>query len=293
MSDMYHGSRHRLRHLRAGSWVTPYAEDAAVFGVPWSTNELRVARASVDGRPPQRLAFKGEPPPDHPIYVHRVHAHTEPARTNTGAEYSWNRRVTEKTPIADVTVIPSWQERFMPFRSKRQQKAMFGGHIPGMDKSDAKQWAKETDFSKLPERAPAEKGKPTLRSKKAKVDWGARLRSLKMRRDPDGIEASKQANGDMLQYFADHPEKAKAYRERKERERRKAAAAAFEKLEAMLGEVFKTAALGSAVMKSSNVGKLRGMMTTNALKAPGYAASTQAINPRRSMVSAINAIKPH
>jgi hypothetical protein len=56
----------------------------------------------------------------------------------------------------------------MPFASKRQQRAMFAGKIPGMTKEDAKEWADKTDFSKLPERAPAEKGKPTLRSKKGR-----------------------------------------------------------------------------------------------------------------------------
>lgn len=58
----------------------------------------------------------------------------------------------------------------MPFKSKRQQRAAFGGHIPGFSKEKAKEWAKETpDMKGLPERAPAEKGKPTLRSKKAEL----------------------------------------------------------------------------------------------------------------------------
>lgn len=52
----------------------------------------------------------------------------------------------------------------MPFASKRQQRAAFAGKIPGIDPHE---WAAETDFKKLPERAPAEKGKPTMRSKKA------------------------------------------------------------------------------------------------------------------------------
>ena len=58
----------------------------------------------------------------------------------------------------------------MPFTSKRQQRAAFGGHIPGFSKEKAKEWAKETpDMKGLPERAPAEKGKHTLRAKKAEL----------------------------------------------------------------------------------------------------------------------------
>lgn len=56
----------------------------------------------------------------------------------------------------------------MPFQSKRQMRAAFGGHIPGISKEKAREWAKETpDLKDLPERAPGEKGKPTLLSKGA------------------------------------------------------------------------------------------------------------------------------
>ena len=56
----------------------------------------------------------------------------------------------------------------MPFESKRQWRAAMGGHIPGISKEKAKEWADETkSFKKLPERAPAEKGKRTLLTKKA------------------------------------------------------------------------------------------------------------------------------
>lgn len=51
----------------------------------------------------------------------------------------------------------------MPFKSLRQQRAAFGGHIPGFSKERAKEWADETDFKRLPDRAPAEKRKPTLK----------------------------------------------------------------------------------------------------------------------------------
>lgn len=162
----------------------------------------------------------------------------------------------------------------MPFRSKKQWRAAYAGKIPGVDPHE---WAHETpSFKKLPERAPAEKGKPTLRSKKA--------------------------NGDMLQYFADHPDKYRARVERKERERKRrgktaalfAEAADFTpELEALLVDVFKLAALGSAAVKPSSVGRLKGMMTNNAMKTPGYAASTQAMNPRRNVIRAMNVSKPH
>ena len=60
------------------------------------------------------------------------------------------------------------KETGMPFQSKRQMRAAFGGHIPGISKKKAREWAKETpDIKSLPERAPAEKGKPTLLSKES------------------------------------------------------------------------------------------------------------------------------
>jgi hypothetical protein len=145
-----------------------------------------------------------------------------------------------RTKVELVEEIPSWKEKLMPFKSKRQARAMFGGHILGMSKDDAKKWADETkSIKKLPERAPKEKGKPTLRSKKGKT------------------------------------------------------AALFTLYEDELAGIFKEAALGSAVMSPNNVGKLRGMMTTHAMKAPGYAASTQAMNPRKNVISAMNFNKPH
>ncbi len=56
----------------------------------------------------------------------------------------------------------------MPFKSKRQMRAAFGDHIPGISKEKAREWAHETKSLKgLPDRAPAKKGKPTLRAKKA------------------------------------------------------------------------------------------------------------------------------
>lgn len=124
----------------------------------------------------------------------------------------------------------------MPFQSKRQQRAFFAGVIPGIDKEKALEWAHETkDIKKLPERAPAEKGKPTLRSKKGRK--------------------------------------------------------ALEKAAELLAEAVKQAALGQVNSKSKSVGRFSGMQTPHALKAPGPASSVQAINPRRSLSTAINVFK--
>ncbi len=40
----------------------------------------------------------------------------------------------------------------MPFKSKAQARAAFAGVIPGLGKKKAKQWAKKTDFSKIPDK---------------------------------------------------------------------------------------------------------------------------------------------
>lgn len=60
----------------------------------------------------------------------------------------------------------------MPFRSKRQWRAAMAGKIPGISKEKAREWAHETKvpFRRLPERAPGQKGEPTLRSKGAGVE---------------------------------------------------------------------------------------------------------------------------
>jgi hypothetical protein len=66
------------------------------------------------------------------------------------------------------------KETGMPFQSKRQMRAAFGGHIPGISKEKAREWAKETpDLKDLPERAPGEKGKPTLLSKESQLAHGS------------------------------------------------------------------------------------------------------------------------
>lgn len=124
----------------------------------------------------------------------------------------------------------------MPFTSQRQMRAAFAGKIPGFSKERAHEWAEETpDIKELPDRAPAEKGKATLRSKAA-----------------EGILDTHDRLVD-----------------------------AFSKI----------AALGTILSSSSQVGRIGGTMTTNALKAPGVAATQQAINPRRSIAQAMGAFR--
>lgn len=152
----------------------------------------------------------------------------------------------------------------MPFESKRQWRAAFAGKIPGISPAKAHEWAHETpgEFKDLPDRAPAEKGKPTLRSKKSELlahahDSGSGIAKSQLhagekvelehtihpavakqiaidhlRERPDYyglLEAmekhaptSKRANGDMLQYFMDHPDKLREKREREAQEKKAA-----------------------------------------------------------------------
>lgn len=66
-------------------------------------------------------------------------------------------------------------------------RAAFGGHIPGFSKAKAREWAHETpNLKDLPDRAPAEKGKPTLRSKKAKSEAAEPARAAEATRVYEG-----------------------------------------------------------------------------------------------------------
>lgn len=104
----------------------------------------------------------------------------------------------------------------MPFTSKRQQRAAFGGHLPGFSKEKALEWAHETpNLKDLPDRAPAEKGKPTLRPKHSEL-------------------LEKMSNGDMLQYFIDHPDKLREKKEREEREKKSNMAQVFDPVDLAL-----------------------------------------------------------
>lgn len=149
---MFHGSPHKLTHLRAGSWVTPHQEDAAVFGVPWSSHELKSTHQK-DGRPPKTLRFKEEAPEDHPVYVYRVaKGDIRPAATNTGANYDWNHQVHGKTKVELVNTIPSWKEQLMPFKSEAQRRKFYALKAEGkMSQKTIDEWQAETP-KKLPDR---------------------------------------------------------------------------------------------------------------------------------------------
>ena len=92
----YHGSPFKFTQLKAGSWVTPYKEDALVFGVQWDSNDL-VDTGGKDGRPPKILKFKpGRKPENMLVHLYKlVEPKVVPAKTNTGSDYEWNRQVTE------------------------------------------------------------------------------------------------------------------------------------------------------------------------------------------------------
>lgn len=111
----YHGTPVAgLSSLRAGSYVTPHEEDAAVFGAPWGSKDLEDAGGS-NGRPPKTLKWKPDRkvPPDHPIYVYETSAPVKPAATNMGSTYDWNHMVKEDAPVTLVKTIPSWQKEFL------------------------------------------------------------------------------------------------------------------------------------------------------------------------------------
>ena len=53
----------------------------------------------------------------------------------------------------------------MPFKSKLQQRAAFGGYLGPKMKAHAKEWAAKTDESKLPERKGRSKEKSLNKAK--------------------------------------------------------------------------------------------------------------------------------
>jgi hypothetical protein len=119
LTTFYHGSPIAdLETLRNGSYVTPWLEDAMSFAAPWSSRELEEGhrhQPHTDGRPPLKLRFKGEIPPDHPIYIYKIiqNAVRKAALTHSGAEYDWNSTVTEDTPVELVKTILSWQKEML------------------------------------------------------------------------------------------------------------------------------------------------------------------------------------
>ena len=118
----YHGSRENLKELRKGSYITPYKNDAMIFAVPWSTDDLDIdySLSLVKGRPPEMLFLKDTADVDDmPLYLYEVkNINSERAKTNTGFDYAWNRKTKEVASIENkklklIKTIPSWKERFL------------------------------------------------------------------------------------------------------------------------------------------------------------------------------------
>lgn len=159
----------------------------------------------------------------------------------------------------------------MPFASRRQQRAAFGGHIPGFSREQAKEWAAETDFSKLPDRAPAEKGKPTLRSKTSSGVGKAVFVAKKLREQLINSGTGKNV------FDAVHGE-----RERSKRKKH----AGDEFVDFCAKIAFAVPRPGQISMTPRHVGSFPGQATTNFLKAPG--STTAAVtNPRLSLRNAM------
>ena len=159
----------------------------------------------------------------------------------------------------------------MPITSKRQWGAMFGGHIPGISKAKAKEWAHETPtaYADLPDRAPDEKGKPTLRSK----------HSSTARRV--GILAKMLS--DQLHQPGTHKNLYDAARG--EHDRRKHAGEQF--VEHCMKLAFAVPAPGKTFQSAAHVGSFSGKATTNFLKAPGPTTAAAVVNPRLGLRTAM------
>lgn len=144
----------------------------------------------------------------------------------------------------------------MPFRSKAQWRAAFGGHIPGISKEKARQWAHETrkPFNKLPQKVAARHHyvRHVLR------------------------------HADELDRYV-KPDLGKAYYEHQSKEKRAARI-----LEAFVKLAFAIPKPGVTSFKPKHVGSFKGVATNNFLKPPGPAASSSVINPRRNLGAAIS-----
>jgi hypothetical protein len=191
----------------------------------------------------------------------------------------------------------------VPFTSRRQQKAAFGGHIPGFSKERAKEWADETDFSNLPDRAPAEKGKRTLRSKEA-LDFAGVLRRRRERRLQrqfiEAMEADEPTNEKRSGVTPRAVYVAKKLREQLinsgnsknvldavhgEHERSKRKQASDDLVDFCVKIAFAVPKPGQ-IMGARHVGSFSGQATSNFLKAPG--STTAAVtNPRLSLRNAM------
>lgn len=111
---LFHGSKYKFNTLKKNSWVTPYKDDAAIFAVPWSSDELINSNENENGRPPKKLKFKQIIPEDHPIYIYELNTNNfKNAKTNTGKSYDWNKQITEDTKVKLIKKYNSWQDKFL------------------------------------------------------------------------------------------------------------------------------------------------------------------------------------
>lgn len=199
----------------------------------------------------------------------------------------------------------------MPFVSRRQQRAAFGGHIPGFSKAKAKEWADKTDFSRLPERAPGQKGKPSLRKQASPFRLMARLRAQGFR-DPV-TEVTREASSSRSDFVrtlgeegskawetASSPRSARGPLEQanQEQERRKKAEALvphFAKLASLI-QPQKTRVVGepapmASAERAGRVGQFRGVSTDHSLKPPGPGINKTVLNPGRNIRNAMNTFR--
>ena len=118
----YHGSRTNLKELRKGSYITPFKNDACIFAIPWSSNDLLIdySLSTIKGRPPEMIFLKDKDSvEDLPLYLYKVkNIESERAKTNTGFDYAWNRVTTEVASLDNgklelIEKIDSWKERFL------------------------------------------------------------------------------------------------------------------------------------------------------------------------------------
>lgn len=138
----YHGSPNKFDTLNAGSWVTPYKEDAFIFGVPWDSNDLSNT-GDESGRPPKKLEFKpGKTPEDGAVFIYEVTGNVEPASTNTGVNYDWNYRTTEDMPAKLIKTYTSWKKELLskenatddPYNDNNKGTGSFvGSHEAGFE----------------------------------------------------------------------------------------------------------------------------------------------------------------
>jgi len=118
----YHGSRTKLKELRKGSYITPFKNDAFIFAIPWSSNDLLIdySLSTIKGRPPEMIFLKDkESVDDLSLYLYKVkNVESERAKTNTGFDYAWNRTTSEIASLDNgklelIEKVDSWKERFL------------------------------------------------------------------------------------------------------------------------------------------------------------------------------------